>query len=191
MKLSQWAQHQGITYRTAWDWFHNNQIPGACQYPTGTIIVQEKDVSKPLEKTIVYCRISTPSRKHELDYQVDRCVQFCNAKGLSVSKVIKEIASGMNDNRREFNRMLDLKPTIIVVENKDRLTRFGFNYLRKLLKEQGCEILVMNEDHEDETDLIKDMISIMTSFCCRLYGLRRGVHKSNKIKRILHEQEGS
>jgi len=63
--------------------------------------------------------------------------------------------------------------------------RFGFNYFKTLLPKIGCEIIVINEDSEEESDLIKDMISIITSFCCRLYGLRKGQAKAKKIKQEL------
>ena len=95
----------------------------------------------------------------------------------------------MNDNRLQLWKMLDSNPTIIVVENKDRLTRFGFYYLQKLLEKQGCKVEVMNLDQEDETDLIKDLVSIITSFCCRLYGIRRAQNKIKKIKETLTENE--
>ena len=81
--------------------------------------------------------------------------------------------------------MLDSNPTKIVIENKDRLTRFGFNYLEQLLKKQNCEIVVINTSTTDEQDLIKDLVSIITSFCCSLYGLRRSKNKVSQIKKIL------
>ena len=78
--------------------------------------------------------------------------------------------SGMNDNRKELWKAIDSKPTRIIVENKDRLTRFGFNYLERLLQKQGTEIVVINESEEDKEYLIKDLCSIIYSFCARLYG---------------------
>jgi putative resolvase len=94
----------------------------------------------------------------------------------------------MNDKRKQLCLMLDSNPTHIIVEHKDRLTRFGFNYLEKLLSKLGCEIVVMNRDSEDETDLMKDLVSIITSFCCRLYGLRRGQNKAKKLKEELNNE---
>ena len=81
--------------------------------------------------------------------------------------------------------MLDSQPTTIVVEHKDRLTRFGFNYLDQLLPRLGCELIVINRDAIDENDLMKDLVSIITSFCCRLYGLRRGHNKAKIIRKEL------
>ena len=93
----------------------------------------------------------------------------------------------MNDHRRELMKMLEGNPTKVIVENKDRLTRFGFNYLDFFLKKNGCEIIVINKDNQNDTDLMKDFVSVMTSFCCRLYGMRRAINKVKKIKSDLNE----
>lgn len=189
MKLSKWAKQKGICYRTAWNWFHNNQIPNAQQLPSGTIIVNEySQPNNKKQKVAIYCRVSSHSRKHELEYQVKRCEEFCMAKGLSVTKIFKEVASGMNDKRKKLLELFEYEPDIIIVENKDRLTRFGFNYIETLLTKLNKEIIVINETHEDEKDLMQDMISIVTSFCCRLYGLRRGQNTAKKIKEFIKDK---
>jgi predicted site-specific integrase-resolvase len=192
MKLSAWAKKQGISYVTAYRWFRGGKIPGATQYDSGTILVPEENktvIDAFYNKCFIYCRVSNQSRKKELEYQVRRCEEFASARGIIVEKIYKEVASGMNDKRRELIKMLDNNPKIILIENKDRLTRFGFNYLENLLTKLGCQIIVMNENHEDEHDLMKDLVSIITSFCCRLYGLRRTKNKVNKIKEVLNEQD--
>lgn len=185
MKLSEYAREIGISYRTAYRWFVDGKIPHRVeQTPSGTIIVH-KEFAQKETKVYVYTRVSTYERKDCLEGQSARCVEFANAKGLSVDKVIKEIASGMNDKRKKLMEMLEARPSHIIVEHKDRLTRFGFNYIEKLLSMQGCTVIVLNKDHDDEADLIKDLISIITSFCCRLYGLRRGKSKTKEIKEVL------
>lgn len=191
MKLTQYAKKQGITYKTALKWFHNSQIPNSRQLNTGSIIVEDYDIIKPSteSKTYIYCRVSNHSRKNELEYQVQRCVDFCIANGWSIDKIYKEIASGMNDNRQKLWQMIDGKPSKIIIENKDRLTRFGFLYLERLLNKINCEIIVINKDEENENDLMKDFISIITSFCCRLYGLKRGYNKANKLKKELNKDD--
>ena len=193
MKLSVWAKSQGISYMTAWNWFHAGMLPvKSYQLPNGTIIVENNEMLNSQSKkevVFIYARVSSHNKKDDLNRQVVRCEEFARAKGLSVDKVYKEIASGMNDNRKVFWKMLEENPTSVVVENKDRLTRFGFTYLERLLKKQGCELIVMNPNKDDEQDLMKDMISIITSFCCRLYGLRRMKNKLDKIKKVLTENE--
>lgn len=189
MKLSVWAKQNGVTYLTAYNWFKAGILPvKSYQMPTGTIIVNEESEKNEKERNVVYCRVSNQSRKEELNYQVERCLEYCRANGWSVDIVYKEVASGMNDSRKELLKMIESKPTRIVVENKDRLTRFGFNYLEILLEKLGCDIEVINKEKVDEHDLIKDMVSIMTSFCCRLYGLRRGQNKAIKLKEILNDK---
>lgn len=136
------------------------------------------------EKIVTYARVSSRERKNSLIEQENRLINFCNARGWIVHKSYKEIASGMNDNRKLLLEMLNNNPTKIVIENKDRLTRFGFNYLKVLLEKLGCEIVVLN-DSEDQEDLTKDLISIITSFCGRIYGLRRAKNKLNKIKELV------
>lgn len=187
MKLSKWCKENGICYQTGLNWFHAGLIPNAKQLATGTIIVEQKKENVRNQIIVTYARVSNNSRRKELEYQVDRLSQYCVGKGYSITKSYKEVASGMNDNRAEFWKMLESNPTIIVIENKDRLTRFGFNYLKRLLEKQNCKIEVINQDHEDEKDLIKDLVSIITSFCCRLYGIRRGQNKSKKIQEVLDD----
>ena len=111
------------------------------------------------------------------------------AKGWTVNKVYKEVASGMNDARKSLWDCIAQHPTRIVVENKDRLTRFGFNYLDRLLRDTGTQIVVINEAHEDKEDLIKDLTSVIYSFCARLYGMRRAANKAQKIKNIIRTEE--
>jgi len=88
----------------------------------------------------------------------------------------------MNDNRTQLNKLLNEPIGTIIVDNKDRLTRFGFNYINSLYTRMGGSIIVINSDESEEADLMKDLISVITSFCCRLYGMRRGYNKAKLIK---------
>ena len=189
MKLSDWAKTQGVTYRTAYNWFKAGTLPVASlQLPSSTIMVYPNDTSvKPIKHAVIYTRVSSYERKDCLIGQADRCSEFATANGWVVNSIVKEIASGMNDKRPKLLKILETPPDILIVENKDRLTRFGFNYIQTLLKNQGCEVVVINQEHEDEKDLMKDLISVITSFCCRLYGMRRGINKAKKLKQELKD----
>lgn len=189
MKLADWARKQGIHYNTAYRWYKEGKLPvQAIKTATNTILVQENTLEPENQKIAIYCRVSSHDKKGDLTRQVERCEEYCRSKGYSVCKVYKEIASGMNDNRPKFWKMFEDNNTVIIVENKDRLTRFGFNYIKRLGSKCGITIEVINQDKEDESDLIKDMIAIVTSFCCRLYGARRGQNKSKRIKDIIHDK---
>lgn len=186
MKLSDWAKKNGLTYQTAYKLFKDGNLPvPALQLNTGTILVTETPVPN-LLKTYIYCRVSSNNKKEDLNRQAERCEKFCLSNGWEVEKTVKEIASGMNDNRKKLSLLLSGEPKRIVVEHKDRLTRFGFNYLDTLLKQLNYELVVINREKEEEADLMKDLVSVVTSFCCRLYGMKKGLNKSKQIKTVLN-----
>lgn len=75
------------------------------------------------------------------------------------------------------------------MEHKDRLTRFGFNYIETLLKNRGGEIVVINQVTSDKEDLIQDFISVITSFCARIYGQRRSKRSTEKLIKELETED--
>ncbi len=191
MKLSQYAKQQGISYRTAFRWWQAGQIKGY-QAPSGTIIVTEGEVSvsRP-EKVAIYARVSEASHKENLEWQAERLSQYCTVRGYQVVQVVKEIASGVNESRPKLLSLLkDTSITRIVVEHKDRLTRFGFHYLETLLETTGRRIEVVNVAENDKEDLIADLVAIVSSFTARLYGPRRAKRKTERIVKELHGEDG-
>jgi predicted site-specific integrase-resolvase len=188
IKLSEWAKRHDYSYYGAYDRFKRGELEGASQDPTtGTIFVELPCVDKP-EKTVVYTRVSSSENKSNLDTQAERVAHFCAAKGWKVSEVIKECASGLNDQRPKLTKLLkDKSVSRIVVEHKDRLTRFGFNYIQTLL-EGECEIVVINEVENDKQDLLQDFVSLVTSFCARLYSKRRTKRKTERLIKSLEEE---
>jgi putative resolvase len=118
MKLSEYARKVGVHYHTAWRWFQAGRISGY-QMETGTIIITEEDDTPLPQKVAIYARVSSHEMKDNLQRQADRLVDYCAAKGWQVHKVVKEIGSGVNDNRKRFLELLsDPTITIIVVEHK-------------------------------------------------------------------------
>jgi predicted site-specific integrase-resolvase len=190
MKLSEYAKQQGISYRTAFRWWKAGQIPGY-QAPTGTIIVQEpKEPAAPAQRVAIYARVPSHEHQANLDRQAERLLSYCAAKGYQVSKVVKEIASGVNDSRPKLLALLeDQAITLMVVEHRDRLTRFGFRYLETLLREQGRTIEVVNQAENETEDLMADLTSILYSFTARLYGRRRAKRKTEALVKQLEAGE--
>jgi hypothetical protein len=122
------------------------------QTPTGTIIVDDPRKSEARDhlvgKTVIYTRVSAAENKSNLEGQAKRIRDYYAAKGYPVSIIVKEIGSGVNDSRPKLLRILkDPSISQIVVEHKDRLTRFGFRYLKQLLAMQGRRIEVIRADH--------------------------------------------
>ena len=187
LKLSEYAKKNSLSYQSAWNHFKQGLIPGARQLPSGTVVIDEVVPQQKPEYVIVYARVSSSENKSNLETQADRLCQFCAAKGWTVNEVVKECASGLNDNRPKLSKIFtDRKATKIVIEHKDRLTRFGFNYIKLLLND--CDIIVVNECETDQ-DLFEDFVSLVTSFCARIYGKRRTKRKTEQIINAL-EKEG-
>jgi predicted site-specific integrase-resolvase len=194
MKLSEYAKQVGVTYETAWHWFKAGHLRGY-QMATGTIIITEPVGEVPAnasEAVVIYARVSAAENKANLDRQAERLQAYCTAKGWAVSRVVKEIGSGVNDERPKLLKLLtDAGVAVIVVEHRDRLTRFGFHYLEALLGMQGRRIEVVNQVENGRDDLMQDFVSIITSFCARLYGQRRSKRKTERLIQELQDAKES
>jgi putative resolvase len=188
MKLTDYAKKLGVTYRTAWNWYKSGKIDGY-QTDTGTIIITE-GAEQRSGRTAVYARVSSNSQRGDIEKQTQRICEYCYANGWKVDIVVKEIASGLNDTRPKLEKLLsDNTVTRIVIENRDRLTRFGFNYIQVLMNAQGRTIEVMNLSDDDKTSLIEDLVSIVYSFSARLYGKRKAKHKANCVSKIMESAD--
>ena len=188
MKLGEYAKQQGVHYRTAYRWFHAGRLKGR-QMETGTILVDEPVENSPIvQKVAIYTRVSSSENKSNLNGQADRLVDYCTAKGWQVAQIIKETGSGVNDNRPKFIELLaDLTVTLIVVEHKDRATKFGFNSILTLLEAQGRRIEVVNLADNGKEELMQDLVSIVYSFSARMYGPRRAKRKTEIIVKELQD----
>lgn len=189
MKLSQYAKELGVCYKTAWNLFKQNKIKGAYQLESGTVIVPNNifDNNTQENGVILYARTSSSKNKTLLENQVKRLEQYAIAKGYKIKQIVKEYGSGLNDERKLLSKILkDNNYDKIIVENKDRLTRFGFNWIQLLT---GNRIEVINESKEKDEDITKDLISIIHCFSARIYGLRRSQNLKNNIKKYIKEIE--
>lgn len=147
MRLKDWAKQENITYHTAWQWFKDGKLPyPSTRTPTGTLLIHPpKEVDAQVgnsNKVCIYARVSSGEKKDDLARQVGRLKEFSMARGWEVEKVVAEVASGMNDKRPKLQKLLEGKPRRVLVEHKDRLTRFGFGYFEQLLPMLGCELVV-------------------------------------------------
>ena len=146
--------------------------------------MEEEEVSPgpKQERTIIYARVSSAENKNNLETQCERLRNFASAKGYKIAQEVKEIGSGLNDKRPKLERLLAKDDwDILLVEHKDRLARFGINYLNVLLAKQGKRIEIINDADGNSEGLMQDFVAIVTSFCARLYGLRGSKRKTEKI----------
>lgn len=186
-KVSTYAKIHGVTMRTVWNWINKGELEIE-RTSTGRVRIV---VDENKEKTIaVYARVSSSENKSNLIAQKDRVVSYCMAKGYKISKVVMEVGSGLNDKRPKLEDLLkDNSIDIIVVEHKDRFSRFGFNFIQTLLNINGRSIEVINQAEDDKEDIMSDLISIITSFCSKVYGLRRSKRRTGKIIEELSKKD--
>ena len=187
MKLSQWAKAKGISYKTAWRWFKSGNLPLGVkmeQLPSGTVIVTEA-MATPASAVGLYARVSSSDQKNDLEAQLGRLVAYANRQGWTVVKAVAEVGSGLNGRRPKLMKLLaDADIGTIVVEHRDRLMRFGAEYVEAALAAQGRKLIVI-DPAEVKDDLVQDMIEVLTSFCARLYGRHSARNKARKALKAM------
>ena len=194
LKLSKLAKDLGVSKVTLYNWKREGKIDfiksGNLNYvsvETYNKLLGVKETKE--EKVVIYARVSSSENKSNLETQKERLINYCNAKGYKVHKVITEVGSGVNDERPKLTKLLQENDySKIVVEHKDRLTRFGFNYFNVFTKLMDKEIEVVNNINSPEEDIIQDFVSIITSFCSRIYGKRRSKRKTELIIKELKSE---
>ena len=148
---------------------------------------------KPSEiRAVIYARVSSHKQKKDgnLNRQIERLRSYCSAKGYKVVDVITDVASGLKEDRSGLLKLFDIvekrQIDVVVVEFKDRLTRFGFEYLKRYFKSHGVKIEVIEETEKGyKEELVEDFVSIVISFAGRIYGKRS--QKFRKIKKVIEE----
>lgn len=161
-------------------------------------LLNKEDKSKINSVAVIYARVSShdQKKKGDLDRQVGAIMSKIDVKKHSSIETITDVGSGLNDKRKGLIKLMELakekKISTVYVTYRDRLTRFGFNYLEVYFNSHNVNIVVLNDSVEDKSpqqELMDDLMSIIASFSGKLYGLRSGKNKTieNKIENILKE----
>jgi len=150
--------------------------------------IGELKVESVLNTVVTYARVSSHEQKTkgDLDRQSQRLSEYCAKKKYVVHHIIKDVGSGLSDTRIGFVRMVDLvikkKINKVVIENKDRLTRFQFNLINVFFNSYDVEIeCVDNVNISNEEEFVNDIMMLMASFSGKLYG-KRSVKRKKEIK---------
>ncbi len=182
-KINEFAERIGKSTRTLRRWDKEGKLV-AKRHPSGHRYYDESDFRKLYgikeddRKVMVYCRVSSKAQKDDLQSQIKAMEQFCLSSGTCVDDWVQEVGGGMNFKRKRF---LDILSRIqkgeikkLLIAHKDRLVRFGFDYFDFLAKENGCEITVVNQESlSPQQEMVEDLMAIIHTFSCRLYGLRK------------------
>jgi predicted site-specific integrase-resolvase len=186
MRLSAYAKKMGVTYRTAFRWWKAGRLD-AYQIETGTIIVREPATAQESASVALYARVSSADQKEDLDRQMQRLKDYAASHGYHVSKMVSELASGLNDQRPKLMKLLtDASVGVIVIEHRDRLTRFGFTYIEQLMQMQGRRLEVIFPS-ETDLDLVDDFSAVISSMASRIYGRRMSRRRAEKIQQCVEQ----
>ncbi|MEV0809213.1 IS607 family transposase [Micromonospora sp. NPDC050200] len=184
-RIGEFAKRVGRSVSTVRRWEAEGRIV-ARRLPSGQRYFDDSDVRRVLRpgfdagrrKVVVYCRVSSSGQRSDLASQVAAMQQFCLARGLAVDEWVSEVGGGMDLRREKFLALMDAvdrgEVATLVVAHKDRLARFGFDFLEHVAARNGCEIIVANQESlSPRQELVEDLLAVVHAFSCRLYGLRR------------------
>ena len=148
------------------------------RYYDETDVRKVLNLKEPEGKTVVYCRVSSSEQKDDLRSQVTAMETFCLGSGTAVDEWIQELGGGMNFKRRKFLSIVDRITagdiTKLIIAHKDRFCRFGFEYFEHMAERNGCKIVVVNQESlSPQQEMVEDLMAIIHTFSCRLYGLRK------------------
>ena len=158
----------------------------AVKRPTGRWMIPESEVLRIIGgrervkeiRAIIYACVSFSDQKGDLNRQIEYLSQYCSAKGYKVVEVLSDVASGLKTNRRGlmklFNHVVNKEVDVVIVTYRDRLTRFGFEYLEYFFKQYGVlvEVVYSEEPKDAYQELVEDLLATVTSFAGKLYGIR-------------------
>ena len=184
-RVHEFAELIGKSKSTVRRWDRTGSLP-ARRLPGGERFYTDDDVRAALQiqaapslpqKTVVYCRVSAKAQADDLASQVIAMRQFCLGAGIPVDEWIAEIGGGMNFKRPRFLAIMQAidAGTVghLIVAHKDRLMRFGFELVEWMAEHHNCKITIANQEQlSPQQEMVEDLMAIVHTFSCRLYGLR-------------------
>lgn len=149
--------------------------------------VQNEENHRP-DTAAVYLRVSShdQKKKGDLERQKGRVLNHCVVNNYRVAHIFEEVGSGMYDNRSKLRRLfkltIDKQISRVIIEHKDRLTRFSFGIYEIFFKSHGVDLEWVEDvlPKSYEAELVEDLISLMSSFSARIYGKRSAENTRKK-----------
>lgn len=193
--IGEFANKIGKTVQTLRNWDKNGSLKPHHITEGGTRYYSQEQLNhflgiqskiKRNKKTIGYCRVSSHKQKDDLERQIENVKTYMYAKGYQF-EIISDIGSGIHYNKKGLNQLIDMitnsEVDKIVVLYKDRLLRFGYEWIENLCEKYGTTIeIIDNTEKTEEQELVEDFIQIVPVFSCRLQGKR-----ANKAKKMIKE----
>lgn len=195
LKPKEMAERLGVTVRTLQIW-DSKGVLKAYRTPTNRRYYTEEQYLNYIgkseltkRKNVAYARVSTNGQKDDLKNQIGFIRQYVNAKGVVLDETMTDVGSGLNYNRKKWNKLLEEvmnnQIDTIYITYKDRFIRFGYDWFERLCKMHNTKIVVLNNVETSPTqEMIDDMVSIVHVFSGRLSGLRKYKHKLENDKSL-------
>ncbi|MFA4746373.1 IS607 family transposase [Helicobacter pylori] len=172
-----------ISRVTLWKYVKSGKIR-VKQEPNGYYIYNDSDVYSLAgiedgRLNVVYARVSAQKQKQDLQNQIENCISFINAKGISVDSIYSDIKSGMSLDRKGFmellNAVMAFKIKAVYISYKDRLARLSYELVEKLFSDYGTKIVIINqcESISLEQELFEDIMQTIHSFSMKMYSKHR------------------
>lgn len=182
-QINEFAKRIGRSVQTVRRWEREGKLT-AKRLPSGQRYFDESDVRSLMggvpskQDIVVYCRVSSAGQKDDLASQVAAMEAYCLAAGIPVDVWMREVGGGMNFKRKQFLTIIDRiqrgEIKKLLVAHKDRLMRFGFELFNHIAIENGCEIVVVNQESlSPQHEMVEDLMAIVYTFSCRLDGIRK------------------
>ncbi len=196
------CQLLGISYSTLLRWIKEGKIRVVIT-EGGKYRIPYSEIKKYVERreetrAVIYTRVSSSDQKEDLERQINYLTNYATAKGYKITEVLKDIGSGLNTQRKGLLKLFKLIESrsidAVLITYKDRLTRFGFEYLEEFFNAMGVRIeVIFGEESKDLTqELVGDLTTIITSFAGKIYGMRS--HKKTLliqgVKKLMSELSG-
>ena len=198
-KTGQVSKIMGVSIQTVIRYCENGVIPYG-RTAKNYRIIEANDLADYLEKQglliddlqterkdVIYARVSThnQAKRGDLDRQIEKIKLFAIDHNVQNLCILSDVGSGLNDNRRKLQKLLSMvqngEVDRIFISYKDRLTRFGFNYIKRICDFHDVQIIIVSEevDHKsDSEELAEDIIALIHSFSGNLYDLRHKIKES-------------
>lgn len=199
--LKQASEILGVHPKTIQKWDREGKIK-VVRTPGGRRRIPESEIKRLLgiheENGLIigYARVSSHTQKDDLERQIETIKEYAKEKGWQI-QILKDIGSGLNENRKNYRKLLELvakgEVSKVIITYPDRLTRFGFKTLEFFFQQHGTKIITLNEkDKTPKEELIEDLITIISHFAGKLYGMRSHKYKKLKegVKKLIEEVEG-
>ena len=195
-KPKDFAELLGVSVKTLQRWDRENilkakRTPTDRRYYTYEQYLEFKGINSAdnNRKTVIYTRVSTNVQKDDLKNQAEFLLNVTSSKGIIVDEIIEDIGSGLNYNRKKWNKLIEEcmenKIDSIIVTHKDRFVRFGYDWFERFLSKFNVKIIVVNNELlSPQEELVQDIISILHVFSCRIYGLRKYKKKIERDEEI-------